>query len=82
MRVDLVYQNEWKEKQDGVKNPDNGGMRVLAGPGFSIGPLPRTSVFASILFPAYQDLGGASTIRLYLDSRWKSGLVGKGGPAR
>ena len=56
--VDLVYQYEWQEKQDGVKNPDSGGARILAGPVLNVGGLPSTDIFASLLFPAYQDLGG------------------------
>ncbi len=63
---DVVYQNSWKEKHNGLKNPDSGGQRILGGPLVTMRG-GQTTLLASILFPAYQNMGG---LHQELDYTW------------
>ncbi len=56
--LDTVFQQEWKEKTDGVKNPDSGGQTVLMGPVFKMAISKEASLLGTFLYPVSQRLNG------------------------
>ena len=56
--LDTVYQYEGRDAVDGVKSEDSGGHLLLAGPVVKMYTMKNLSVFGSVLFPVYQQLGG------------------------
>ena len=68
--MDVIYDNEWKEKQNGLKNPDSAATKILTGPVFNVTTFSQNSILGSVLFPAYQDVGG---VHQELDYVWTLG---------
>lgn len=68
--LDLNYQYAGKDKRGGVKEHDSGGHTVLSGPSLTVEGANGMSVFANILFPVAQDLGG---LHQELDYVWTAG---------
>lgn len=56
LKVNL--QHEQRDENRGSSLKDSGGTTLLLGPLVLIEAMPNASLFASILFPAHQDLGG------------------------
>jgi hypothetical protein len=56
--IDTVFQDEWKEKTNGVKNPDSGGQTTLMGPGFRMDATQNLSLTGTFLYPVSQQLNG------------------------
>lgn len=57
--INSNYQYEKKHKDNGDKVNDSGGNTIFLGPTLSMNTTENSSIFASILFPVYQRLGGA-----------------------
>ncbi len=56
--LDSVFQDEWKEKTNGEKNPDSGGQTVLMGPAIRINANKNLSFTGTFLYPISQELSG------------------------
>lgn len=56
--IDTVFQDEWKEKTNGAKNPDSGGQTVLMGPSIRIDANKSLSILGTFLYPVSQRLNG------------------------
>jgi len=68
--LDVVYQYEQKQKDDGVKVADSGGQTILLGPVLKSEVNSRVSFFSSFLYPVVQNLGG---VHQELDFEWTAG---------
>lgn len=68
--LDLNFQHEQKQIEEGEKVSDSGGSTLLLGPTLSIQAGEQVSVFTNLLFPVYQNLGGEHQ---ELDFVWTGG---------
>jgi hypothetical protein len=68
--IDANLQYEQKQKHNGGKVSDSGGTTFLLGPALNIGATENITMFSSIMFPVYQDLGG---VHQKLDYAWTVG---------
>lgn len=68
--VDFNFQHEEKQREDGVRIADSGGVTMLLGPSLRFTPNPRSEIFGAILLPVYQNLGG---VHQELDFIWTVG---------
>ncbi|MGE0269420.1 MAG: transporter [Candidatus Omnitrophota bacterium] len=68
--VDTNYQYARKDQAEGVKEMDSGGHTILTGPSLTVTGSGGISVYANILFPVLQDLGG---VHQELDYVWTVG---------
>lgn len=68
--ADVVYQFEQKDVSEDTEIADSGGATLLLGPVFKIEANDHVSLVSSILFPAYQNLGG---VHQELDYQWTVG---------
>lgn len=68
--VDTNYQYSRKDQEAGVKEADSGGHMFLSGPSLTLAGICGASVYANILFPVLQDLGG---VHQELDYVWTAG---------
>lgn len=68
--VDLVYQNEQKQKEAGVKMADSGGQTILLGPVVKVNAGDHVSLYSTFMYPISQNLGG---VHQELDYEWTLG---------
>lgn len=68
--LDVTLQHEGKQKNAGSKVEDSGGLTLLLGPTIEIKNSHHVSLFASVLFPAMQNLGG---VHQEVDLIWTAG---------
>jgi len=68
--IDMIYQNERRQKDAGVKVMDSGGEAILAGPVIKVTAHDGFNLLGSLLHPVYQNLGG---VHQELDFEWMLG---------
>lgn len=68
--LDMVYQNEQKQKDHGAKVGDSGGQTILLGPVLKVNTGEHISIVATLLYPVMQNLGG---VHQELDYEWTLG---------
>lgn len=68
--INANFQYEQKQRHNGSKVPDSGGMTLLLGPALNIGATQDIAIFSSLMFPVYQNLGG---VHQELDYTWTLG---------
>lgn len=68
--LDLNFQNEQKQTENGLSVKDSGGNTLLLGPAVTLKRGRFITIYGSLLFPVYQELGG---VHQELDYTWTAG---------
>ncbi len=68
--LDLNFQNEQKQTENGLSVKDSGGNTLLLGPAVTLRRGQFVTLYGNVLFPVYQELGG---VHQELDYVWNAG---------